>query len=670
MRKSKVADTQVALFEDLPILTPKGDRRVIKALEARERDCVVPKNFIMVESLAQVRECVAEVRAAKLCSIDTETTGIHWFTPDFRVTAIGVYANSTGWIIPHFMLHAPLTLDKTQIQDELGDIFEDPEIAKIFAYAQFDRHAIRRTFDIQIGGTKHDVVLAGWILDENVRHGIEPLAEMYLGQSGWKIKQDGNFHMWPKNMATLYLGHDIETTMALYRFQLPNLEAQPKLYKLMYEIEQPHQDLLYRMEQRGVAWDQDYFDEFVRPEIDRHYEQAVAAIRAYPGMENINPASPQQLSKVLFDGLGLRRINMNSVDKRVLSHLKGEHPIIEDLEHFSKYATLKKNFVNKLPRFVVNGRIYTSFAGIGARTGRLAAKNPNLQNIPKAAIGPLIRKSFIPSPGYVLVTLDYSQIELRILAHLANDQAMIDAFVAGHDFHTVTAHRMSGLSMAELEADKDLPQRVVAKNVNFGIPYGIGGVKLVDTVNILLSKMGVDPSKFYKEEQGNDLIDDWYAAYPEAAAYLQSQVDLYKDTGVVETIFGRKRRLYVERESGNWGIRASGERKARNAPIQGSSADLVKIAALALDKLIRENHWPYTPLLSIHDELIFEVPIEWLNANRGTLEQLKYAMEHCAELSVPLKVGLDILDRWGAKRPEEADTLEFDDEETEEEDAA
>ena len=450
-------------------------------------------------------------------------------------------------------------------------------------------------------------------------------------------------------MAQIYLGSDCESTLQLFRFQSEALLKHPRLENLLYNVEMPHVYELIRMEQHGICWDQTYFDETMKPAVEQH--KADAEKKALDLMGPINLDSPAQVAAVLFDALHLPQISERSVDKRVLANLKGKHPAIDALEEYRQYATLNKMFITQLPDFVVNGKIHPSFNPIGAATGRLACRRPNLQQLPKR-VGPLVRRGFVPSPGHVLVTFDYSQIELRILAHLSQDEGMIEAFNSGVDFHSMTAHKMFGISLEALEADKDMPERITAKNVNFGIPYGIGAQKLVDTVNLQLHQMGIY-DKDLTRNQGQDAIDAYFEAYAGVKRYINRQKALYAKQGWVETILGRKRRLYMAHESGNEQVYSSGQRQAVNAPIQGSSADMIKVACVKLAQYIREQHWPYALLLSIHDELVMEVPKDWFLKNRETLDTLKNIMANAVPLIVPIKVSADVLDRWGDKMVED-----------------
>jgi DNA polymerase I len=650
--------------------------KLLQSVEQREAETVVPANYHLIQSVAELEQLAAACQASRLIVLDTETHATHptldkpstkWWLPDFRVTAFGIYTGGGAYMVPLEMIHAPVNMTRASVQDVLGPVLEDVQISKVFHNAKFDMHAMWRTFDIEMRHTlqPHDVGIASWILDETLRkHDLEVLCTTYLGTERWKIQQDGNFHLWPIKMAQVYLGGDVENTMKLYEFQREFLHDNPayaKLASLYADVEMPHLvEVLLEMERTGIAWDQEYFEAVARPEVDA--KCALAQRIAHEHMGPINLNSPQQVAAVLFDGFKLEpgEGRGRSVDKRVLAGLKGQHPAVDALETYRQNATIKSNYTDTLPDYVVGGRIHPNIKGIGATTGRLSCADPNLQKLPKR-VGPLIRKAFVPSPGYTLGTWDYSQIELRILAHLSGDENMIRMFEAGGDFHTLTAHNMFGVPLAELEADKDRPERITAKNINFGIPYGIGAQKLADSVNLQLHSIGIFDRDMTKA-QAQAAIDAWERSYPQAALWIRAMKLQAHKQGFVETLLGRKRRLFDEMASREHWLVASGERMAVNAPIQGSSGDMIKVAAVRMWRHIQAQHWPYRILLSIHDELIFEAPTAWLMQHRDTMDELTVIMQDAIPLRVPIKVSVELLDRWGQKHVE--DDVDF------EEDAA
>ena len=652
-RKVKLHPGQVALLENLA--NHKADVKVLRTLQAQEQTAVVPPHYIRVSDPGQLREIAQELALVKLCAFDVETNGLGWAQPGFFVAATGIHVSGQSFFIPNNMTYALRNFDRGEMQDYLGAVLEDPSIHKITHSGKFDIHCMRQCYGIDMcnPGHYHDVALAGWLLDENDDHSLEDLCVKYLDDSPkWKVKQDGSFGVWPMKMAQLYLGHDVEMTMKLFEFQVPYLEQMPELHDLMYDVEMPHSLILGRAEARGFGFDVEYFKTVAQEEVNRlvkFYEGQVHDI-----LGPINLSSPEQVSAALFDGLKLPRINENHTDKRVMSKLRGMHPVVEPFMQFKKYSQIKKMSIDTLLDWVVDGYIFTDMRPIGTVTGRLACVRPNLQQLPKRSVGPIVRRAFVPRPGYALLAFDYSQFELRILAHLANDETLIADFESGMDLHTVTANRLFGIPIADLEANKDMPERITAKNVNFGIPYGIGDDKLTDQINMQLPADAVKMTK----AQSKQAINDWMAARPASAAFIHNQAQLAHRDGFVTTILGRKRRLYDEIDSDNWGVVGHAERSATNSPIQGSVADFIKTATIAVDAKIREEHWPYQFLLQVHDELIFEVPKDWLAKHKGTVDEIRHIMENVIKLRCPVVVNVEILSRWGDKLPE--DYLEVD----------
>ncbi|MGH7744057.1 MAG: DNA polymerase, partial [Candidatus Dormibacteria bacterium] len=475
MQRARPTDDQLPLVAGLP--SHKGDTALLRQVRTLSAAAVVPPHFVLVQSLSALSLVAEEMHASGVCAVDTETTGLDWTD---RVVCLGVYVNGKSYVIPHQMVHAPRNFDEHEIADALGPPLELAAVRKLVHNGKFDAHKIRQTFGIEMHGIYFDSSIAMRLLNENEPRDLESISVKYLNAPSWKIKQDGKFNLWPMNMACLYLGRDVEMTAKMADFQILELAKLPAVNKLFWEIEMPTAELAYRMERRGIAWDPDFYATTMRPEVERELDSARAAVQAYSGPINLD--SPLQLSAFLFDTLKLP-CKSRSTDKRVLQELRAAHPVIGCIERYRKYGTIYRAFVLKLPKRVHAGRVHTSLNTVGAKTGRMSSADPNLQNLPKQSIGPLIRKGFVPSPGCVLVALDYSQIELRLLAHFSGDAVLVRAFADGKDVHSAVAHETLGVSWAELEADKDCAARVKAKAINFGLLYGMGLGKLVDTVN-------------------------------------------------------------------------------------------------------------------------------------------------------------------------------------------
>ena len=642
------------LFPYLP--KPKGDKKVLRDLKVRERTVQVPKNFTFVQSIAGLQECARIIKERKQFVFDLETTGLDW--ADYAV-CIGIAVRiATGmirvFIIPTNMAYAMYNFTAAEIREHLGDVFEDESISKIGHNVKFDQHHMHNTYGVDTNGITDDTMIAMHLLNENESHKLVDIAETWLAIDGWKIKQDGHFNVWPLGMAQTYLGKDCETTLLVYEFQQKQFAQLSVLKKLYDEVEIPNIQIAYEMEQYGIAWDGFYYDTVMKPEVQSKRAAARAKVQAVIGPVNLD--SPSQVAAALFDGLRLPRINGNALDKKVLHRLikydveqarqVGRELVIENFIEYRKYATLDKMFVQELPLHVVDGRIHTNNKTCGTRTGRWACMRPNMQQLPKAAIGPLIRRAFIPSKGNVLVTMDYGQIELRWLAHFSGDEKLIAAFASGEDIHTATCLLMfpTQITLAELKADKDHPLRVRAKTINFGILYGMGPQLLADTINAQ-ARTAAD---IITVDDARALIKRWFDTFPKIKKYVNDTKVMVGEYGFVTTILGRKRRL-PDAKLPDPMLSSMAERQAVNSRIQGSAADLLKVAQLKIRQFLLDTHYPFRMLLAVHDELVFEVPEAWLRHNEAALDELTAVMRNAMTLVVPVVVSVDLLHRWGDK---------------------
>ncbi|MCL2526447.1 MAG: DNA polymerase I [Coriobacteriia bacterium] len=405
--------------------------------------------------------------------------------------------------------------------------------------------------------------------------------------------------------------------------------------KLYQDIELPLIPVLVRMERAGIKVDLERL-----AQLADYGRERIEALRAevfeLAGTDDFNPDSPKQLAEILFDRLGLPVIKKTkgaarSTNAAVLAELRAHHPIAEKITEYREFTKLQNTYLEALPKLVAaDGRIHTSFNQAVAATGRLSSSNPNLQNIPvRTEVGRRIRKAFVPADGCKLLSADYSQIELRVLAQLSQDAGLIEAFKTGEDFHTETAARIFGLTPQEaLSAESSL--RSKAKAVNFGIIYGQGPHGLGQALDISYG-------------EAKDIIDRYYATFPGVKTYLDRVVEEAKEQGWVETYYGRKRRI-PELKSSNRALRAFGERTAMNHPMQGTAADLIKLAMIVVDRHLRESGLAAQMILQVHDELVFEVPV----AELDQLSQLVvHAMTEVApDFAVPLEVHVDVGDTW------------------------
>lgn len=625
-------------------------------LEEREKAAVLPENYRLVQTEDDMLACAKECKSSEVISLDTETTGLYWYTKDFLVNAIGIQAKYNFWMIPTEMRRCQ-NVPRDSIKRILGDILESMPI--VYQNGVFDIPAMWRQFDVTLGNVGGDTLLAGWLLDETTPHGLEDMCLRYLDlEDRWKLKTNGHFGKWPIKVGMLYLGGDCENTLKLHYFFEKALKTREKLRYLYRDVEIPHMLNLVEMAKNGIAWDEEYASQIMRPEIDKQVEDAETKAREYFGDINFN--SPPQVAQVLFDELKLPEIKGRSVDKDVLAALKAKHPGVSYLTAFKKYVKTKNSFGDALPELIgYDGRMHTTFNPIGAVTGRVSSSRPNMQQLPKASVGMLVRRAFVPSPGCVLIAMDFSQIELRIMAHHSNDKQLIKAFQEDLDLHMLTAIDVLHGDADVLAKDKDHPVRVTAKNVNFGIPYGIGTATLCARVNYRLHESGIFDQDL-TEDEARKVIDKWLGFYSGANDLIEDTKILARRQGYVETLFGRKRRVFDTINSKNFGVKSYAERQVVNHYIQGGAADIMKIAVNRVCAHIRQMDWPYKPLNEVHDELLLEVDKHWLANHRESLNTLVELYRTAVELNVPVKVSCDVLLRWGDKVPEDVFDEEVD----------
>ncbi len=581
---------------------------------------------------------------------DTETTDLE--PRDAELVGIGCcWGTETD-----AMAYVPLghkqgnNLDKHTALEALRPILESAEYPKTLQNAKFDR-LILYASGITLAGVIFDPMLASYVLNPDTSHNLSDLAQRYLGLASKSYTE-----LVPKgktiadlDIATVadYCGMDVYSTFGL----VPKLRAElakfPALNKLLLEVEQPLEPVLAEMEYTGVRVDPDYLKELSKQlETDlAKYEQQVWDVSG----EQINIGSPKKLSDLLFDTLGLDRRKSRkiptgySTDAATLEKLQGDHPVVDAIIEYRTLSKLKSTYVDALPKLVRpdTHRVHTDFNQVATSTGRLSSSNPNLQNIPiRTAFSRLIRKAFLPEPGWLMVAADYSQIELRILAHLCQEPILVEAYRNNEDIHTVTAR------LVFEKDDVTSDERRLAKTINFGVIYGMGSMRFSRST-------GIDKAS------ANEFIQRFYARYPQIFTYLERVKKEAISQGYVETILGRRR--YFDFTSNtlrgfkgtkpedidlektkNLGVYDAGLlRAAANAPIQGSSADIIKIAMVRLHEILK--NYQARLLLQVHDELVFEVqPDAW-----SELEpQIKSAMENAVTLSVPLVVDVRSGDNW------------------------
>ncbi len=585
----------------------------------------VPHAYETVANEAELKEVVATALQAEAFCFDTETTALDLFEAEL----VGV---SLTWEA-HQGVYIPIAANFEEACKQvalLQPLFAGANL-KIAQNLKFDLGILQK-YGLQIAGPFFDTMLAHYLIEPDQRHNMKLLCEQYLQYSpisiekliGEKGKKQGSMRDVPIEQAAEYAAEDTDVTFQLYSILKQELEGK-SLMSVFENIEVPLVSVLSDMEREGVCVDVDFLNAYSKD----LQEQVLAeqnSIFESAGMQ-FNIASPQQVGKVLFEHLKLSdkpkktKTGQYQTDEETLQSLQGKHPCVDHILQFRTLQKLKSTYVDALPEMVNSktGRVHTSFNQAVAATGRLSSQNPNLQNIPiRTDLGREIRKAFVPSSSdRVLMSSDYSQIELRIIAHISKDPGMIEAFKQGIDIHTATASKVWGVPIEEV--DKDMRRK--AKTVNFGIIYGISAFGLSQRVQI---------PRF----EAKEIIDNYFAQFPGIKRYMDDTIAFARENGYVETISGRRRNLR-DINSQNANIRGFAERNAINAPIQGSAADMIKIAMIRIAEWLNGSDLETRMILQVHDELLFDVPKNELEVVQAKVKEI---MEAAMVLDVPVLV--------------------------------
>ncbi|WP_298761415.1 DNA polymerase I [uncultured Psychroserpens sp.] len=565
---------------------------------------------------------------------DTETTGLNPLTAELVGIAFSWEAGKGFYV--------PFPEEKEQAQElieVLRPFFENEHIEKIGQNLKYDIKVLAK-YNIEVKGKLFDTMLAHYLINPDMRHNMDVLAETYLNYTpisiteliGKKGKNQLSMREVPLDKQTEYAVEDADITLQLKEHFEKEL-GEANTQKLFDEIEVPLLRVLAAMELEGINLDKAFLNS-LSEELNNDIATLEKKIYDAAG-EEFNIASPKQLGVILFEKMKLvdkpkkTKTGQYSTSEDVLSYLAKDHEIIQNILDFRGLSKLKSTYVDALPLQVdeVTGHVHTDYMQTVAATGRLSSNNPNLQNIPiRTERGRQVRKAFVPrDEDHTLLAADYSQIELRIIAALSQEETMIEAFKNGEDIHASTASKVFNVPISEVTRE----QRSNAKTVNFGIIYGVSAFGLSNQTNLSRS-------------ESKELIDTYYATYPKLRAYMSEQVDFARDNGYVQTVLGRRRYL-KDINSRNAVVRGAAERNAVNAPIQGSAADIIKIAMINIHEKLQASDYKSKMLLQVHDELVFDVYKPELDAMKTLI---KTEMENAYKLEVPLDVDLDIGDNW------------------------
>lgn len=593
----------------------------------------VPHKYHLVDTKVKRADLVSKLFMQKSVCFDTETTGLNVFTADL----IGLsFCFSKGEAY-----YVTLPADKDETSDVLREFkafFQSEHIEKIGQNIKFDLLMLSM-YGIELRGPMFDTMIAHYLVQPELRHGMDYLAEIYLRYRtihyedlvGGKGKNQIDIRFVDLDLLCDYAAEDADITFQLKEILEKEIH-QNGLQQLFYEIEMPLMKVLARMEQNGVRIDSEALrlSSVVLTGEMIELEKQIHELAGY----EFNVSSPAQVGEILFDRLKLdekakkTKTGQYSTSEDVLEKIRSKHPIIGKILEYRGLRKLLSTYIDALPQLInqSTGKVHTSFNQTVASTGRLSSTNPNLQNIPiRDAQGKEIRKAFIPDEGCVFLSADYSQIELRIMAHLSGDANMLEAFNSGHDIHTATAAKIFKKPIEEVTSD----MRRKAKTANFGIIYGISTFGLADRLSIPRS-------------EAKELIEGYFTTYPDVKRYMDEAIQRAKEAGFVETIFGRKRFL-ADINSQNSIVRGYAERNAINAPIQGSAADIIKIAMVKIQNRLEKENLHTTMTMQVHDELNFNVPVSEIEiAKKIVVDE----MESAIKLQVPLIADCGVGANW------------------------
>jgi len=592
---------------------------------------------------AQLDAWLARLDAAALVSLDTETTGLD----PMLAQLVGIsFAIEDGQAVRaaylplgHNYAGAPAQLPLDETLTKLKPWLESDRHAKLGQHLKYDRH-IFANHGVRLRGVAEDTLLQSYVLESDKPHDLGSLAARHCGLATisydavtGKGAQRISFAQVDVARAAEYAAEDADVTLRVHQALRPQLAAEPELEILYRDLELPIAEVLFRIERNGVLIDAATLAQ-QSDELGRKIMALEAEAQQLAG-QPFNLNSPKQLAEILFNQQGLPVVKKTpsggpSTDEEVLEKLAEDYPLPKKILEHRSFAKLKNTYTDKLPKMInpATGRVHTSFGQATAVTGRLASTDPNLQNIPiRTAEGRRIRSAFIAPAGHRIVSADYSQIELRIMAHLSDDPRLLKAFEQGEDVHRATAAEVFGLTPIEVSGE----QRRAAKAINFGLIYGMSAFGLA-------KQIGVDRSA------AATYMERYFARYPGVARYMEETRAIARDKGYVETVFGR--RLWLpEIKSSNAGRRQGAERAAINAPMQGTAADLIKRAMLAVQDWLDAEKLRTLLVLQVHDELVLEVPDTELEAVREALPKL---MGGVAKLKVPLLVEVGVGANWDA----------------------
>ncbi len=610
--------------------------------EAGDPQSGIERDYETVLDKKQFQGWLTKLKQAPLFAFDTETTSLDYMVAELVGLSFAVAPGEAAYVpLAHDYPGAPTQLEREWVLTQMKPLLEDPKHPKVGQNLKYDMSILAR-YDIEMRGVAFDTMLESYVLDATAtRHDMDSLAEKYLQQKtihfediAGKGKKQLTFNQIELEQAAPYAAEDADITLRLHQTLWPQLEQSSNLSRLLTELEIPLVPVLSRMERNGV-----------RIDVDKLKQQSAELARKMHDLEqkaygiaghNFNLGSPKQIGEIFFTELKLPVVAKTpkgapSTAESVLVELADQgHELPSVILQHRGLSKLKSTYTDKLPEMVnaETGRVHTSYHQAVAATGRLSSSDPNLQNIPvRSEEGRRIRQAFVPQKGWKMVAADYSQIELRIMAHLSGDKGLLQAFSAGEDIHRATAAEVFGTPLDNVTSE----QRRSAKAINFGLIYGMSAFGLARQLGI-------------ERGAAQEYVDLYFQRYPGVAAFMDRIRDQAHEQGYVETLFGR--RLYLpDINARNHQRRSAAERTAINAPMQGSAADIIKRAMLAVDDWIEGKQPPVRLLMQVHDELVLEVEKGYVEK---AVTHLRSCMEGAASLDVPLLVDVGVGDDWEA----------------------
>ncbi|MBT2784841.1 MULTISPECIES: DNA polymerase I [unclassified Halomonas] len=622
--------------EPAPVSADEAETKS-EASSAAEKTSVREDHVILEQ--ADFEAWLARLQNAERFCFDLETTSLNYMDAEIVGVGLSLEAGEAAYIpLAHDYLDAPQQLDRKTVLAALKPLLEDPKKTKIGQNLKYDT-SVLANYAISVAGPFADTMLASYVLNSTAtRHDMDSLALKYLGEKTISFEEIAGkgakqltFNQIALEQAAPYACEDVDITLRLQETLRPQVENEGRLAEVLDHIELPLIKVLSRIERNGVAVDADLLYKQSQ-QLEKRIGELEREAFELAGRE-FNLGSPKQLGQILFEEQKIPVLKKTpkgapSTAEGVLEELALDYPLPKVIMQHRGLAKLKSTYTDKLPRLLnkATGRVHTSYHQAVTATGRLSSSDPNLQNIPiRTEEGRKIRQAFIARPGYRIVAADYSQIELRIMAHLSEDKGLLEAFAEGRDIHTATAAEVFGTSLEKVSGD----QRRSAKAINFGLIYG-------------MSAWGLSRQLHIERNQAQTYIDRYFDRYPGVARYMERIRSQAAEDGFVETVLGR--RLYLpEIQSQNRNRRQGAERTAINAPMQGTAADIIKQAMIDVDAWLAEGEFDALMVMQVHDELVFEVAEKQVEA---FIEQVQKRMQGAAKLKVPLIVEVESGANW------------------------